>query len=259
MRPPPLRSRICTRDLSSDRRRGASAFVAGVLALAIGGSPIASASGPPPADAEAPTWSPQDEAVEPKPAESTAPAEPAPAEPTPPAEPAPPAEPKPAGPTAPSDTTKAPPTTADGKSVGEASSRPAAKDATVLEGAPDRMRPMQKAGWWTLFGGFVFATVGGVFSGLAERQEDKADRIAVRFDENSAQPNYEDVQDEYETILGRGRAFANTAIALGVVGGALAIAGITLLAVDEARVRKREKREDKRARIDLRGGLRVRF
>jgi len=131
----------------------------------------------------------------------------------------------------------------------------------VLEGTPERMRPMQKAGWWTLFGGFVVATVGGVFSGLAERQEDKAERLAVRFElETSAQPLYEDVRGDYEKILDRGQAYANSAIALGVVGGALAIAGITLLAVDEVRMRKQGKRRGKRrAKLELRRGLQVRF
>ena len=235
---------------------------------------------PGPSDAEAPTWSPQDEAASPpetkpaetKPAETkpaeTKPAETKPAEVTPPADATPPADPpsKPhaAGSTAPSEVTTSGPTLGDSNSLGTKSpgSKAPADDVTVAQGTPDRMRPMQKAGWWTLFGGFVFATVGGVFSGLAERQEDEAERIAAQFDENSAQPNYEDVQEEYEQIVGRGKAYAGTAIGLGVVGGALAVAGITLLAVDEARLRKGKGKGKgkRRARLDVRRGkLQVKF
>jgi hypothetical protein len=259
-----------------------STALACVVAIASPTSAWASAHAPArsPTDAEAPTWD-GDEPTTPaetKPAETkpseTTPAEPTPSEATPaepkPAAPAPsePAtEPGPtgtptsAGPTAPKETTTSGPTLGDGKTVGEPRPKTRKDEATVLEGVPDRMRPMQKAGWWTLFGGFVFATVGGVFSGLAERQEDKAQRIAVRFDENSAQPNYEDVKNDYEQIVGRGRAFANSAIALGVIGGALAVAGITLLAVDEARLRKGKRKDGKRrAKLELRkGGLQVKF
>jgi hypothetical protein len=233
----------------------------------------ASKPAPAPTDAEAPTGSPEDEAAsppaEPKPAEPK-PAEPKPAEPTPTATPTtdattpadPPSKPHSAGSTAPSETTTSGPTLGDSNSLGTKSpgSKAPDDDVTVAQGTPDRMRPMQKAGWWTLFGGFVFATVGGVFSGLAERQEDEAERIAAQFDENSAQPNYEDVQDEYEQIVGRGKAYAGTAIGLGVFGGALAVAGITLLAVDEARLRKGKGKGKRRARLDVRRGkLQVKF
>jgi hypothetical protein len=72
------------------------------------------------------------------------------------------------------------------------------------------------------------------------------------------------VQDEYEQIVGRGKAYAGTAIGLGVVGGALAVAGITLLAVDEARLRKGKGKGKgkgkRRARLDVRRGkLQVKF
>ncbi len=226
---------------------------------------------PGPSDAEAPTWPAEGEPSTPpaetkpaetKPAETTPPAEATPpAETTPPADAGPPSKPHSAGSTAPSETTTSGPTLGDSNSLGTKSPGSKAPDDTVTlaEGKPDRMRPMQKAGWWTLFGGFVFATVGGVMSGLAEREEDKADRLAAQFDENSAQPVYEDVQDEYEQALGRGKGYATSAIALGVVGGALAVAGITLLAVDEARLRKQGKGK-RRARLDVRRGkLQVKF
>jgi hypothetical protein len=116
------------------------------------------------------------------------------------------------------------------------------------------MRSMQKAGWWTLFGGFVFATVGGVFSGLAERQEDKATRLASRFDqETGSQPLFADEQEEYKDTLRRGRIYQNTAIGLGAVAGAVAIAALTLFIVDARRGRRGE-----RARVAP-GGLQVRF
>lgn len=236
--------------------------VAITIALASPSSVAAAAPATPPGDTAAPSGpTPPTEAP---PTEPTAPASDAPPADTPPAETPSPDENKPAPAT----------TTSDAKPLGSRSGRvsdredkspatrkaPQGDTATVLEGSPERMRQMQKAGWWTLFGGFVFATVGGVFSGLAERQEDKAERIAVRFDEDSAQPQYADVKDDYEQILGRGRAFASTAIALGVIGGALAVAGITLLAVDEARLRKRTGKGKRRARLELRkGGLQVKF
>ncbi|HET6585224.1 MAG TPA: hypothetical protein VFG69_17320, partial [Nannocystaceae bacterium] len=245
-------------------------LLAVTIAVAIASSSSVTLAAPPsapPTDTATPPSTSPSTSTTPPPATTTTPGETPPATTsptgTPPADP-PPAEPPPADAPSPDENEAAPATTtSDAKPLGSKSPAPRPKapqgdTATVLEGSPERMRAMQKAGWWTLFGGFVFATVGGVFSGLAERQEDKAERIAVRFDEDSAQPRYVDVKDDYEQIVGRGRAFASTAIALGVIGGALAVAGITLLAVDEARLRKRTGK--RRARLELRkGGLQVKF
>ena len=93
-------------------------------------------------------------------------------------------------------------------------------------GVPERLPVLQQAGWWTVFGAFVVGTSAGVFAGLAERQEDKATRLASRFDlDSQAQLLYEDEQDEYERLLRRGEAFQNTAIGLGVASGVVLIAG----------------------------------
>ena len=113
---------------------------------------------------------------------------------------------------------------------------------------------MQIAAWWTLFGAFALASTAGVFSGLAERQEDKATRLASRFDQESgSQLLYADQKGEYEDTLEKGRVYQNTAIGLGAVAGAVAIAALTLFIVDAKRGRRSE-----RARIAP-GGLQVRF
>jgi hypothetical protein len=119
---------------------------------------------------------------------------------------------------------------------------------------------LQKAGWWTLFGAFAVGTTAGVFAGLAERQEDRALRLATLFDSTTgAQPIYEDHRADYEQHLRRGRAFERTAIGLGTVTGAVLVAGIVLFAVDAAR---RRSGDADRRRAHVRpglGGWQVRF
>lgn len=125
-------------------------------------------------------------------------------------------------------------------------------------GVPERLPPLQQAGWWTVFGAFVLGTTAGVFAGLAERQEDKATRLASRFDlENQAQLLYEDQRTEYEKLLRRGEAFQNTAIGLGVASGAVIIAAATLFLIDRRRSRRgTAKRAQVRPHV---GGFEVRF
>jgi hypothetical protein len=125
-------------------------------------------------------------------------------------------------------------------------------------GVPERLPPMQQAGWWTVFGAFVLGTTAGVFAGLAERQEDKATRLASRFDlEDQAQLLYEDQRTEYEKLLRRGEAFQNTAIGLGVASGAVLIAAATLFLVDRRRSRRgAAKRAQVRPHV---GGFEVHF
>ncbi|MBC8073657.1 MAG: hypothetical protein IAG13_35370, partial [Deltaproteobacteria bacterium] len=104
-------------------------------------------------------------------------------------------------------------------------------DDDILQ-LPQRLPPMQTAGWWTLFAGFTIGTVAGVLAGLAEREEDAAIRLAARYDlETGSQPAYEDVRTDYENTLRRGEAEASAAIGLAVVGLSAAVAGITVLAV----------------------------
>jgi hypothetical protein len=128
---------------------------------------------------------------------------------------------------------------------------------------PQRLPPMQTAGWWTLFGGFAIGTVAGVLAGLAEREEDAAVRLAARYDlDTGSQPAYADVRAEYEDTLRRGKAEANAAIALAVVGLGAAVAGITVLAVAHARERraKRGSKPQSARHIQMRGGgFQVRF
>lgn len=107
---------------------------------------------------------------------------------------------------------------------------------------------LQRAGWWTMFGAFAIGSTAGVFAGLAERQEDRATRLANRFDlEIGAQVQYAEVADEYEGYLDRGRAFQRTAIALAAVTGLATAAGITFFALDAAR-RKRPRTEQQQRR-----------
>jgi hypothetical protein len=132
---------------------------------------------------------------------------------------------------------------------------PKAAPAAADEGGTPRLTKIEQAGWWTLFGAFVLATTGGVLGGLAEREEDRATRLAVRIDEMGADVRYADVQSEYEQALDRGDAYAKTGIVLAAMAGATAIAGVLVFAIDAA---KRKKDGKRRAKLGA-GGLEVRF
>lgn len=136
-----------------------------------------------------------------------------------------------------------------------------AKDDDDDDDIPQRLPPMQTAGWWTLFGGFAIGTVAGVLAGLAEREEDRAVRLSVKYDlDSGAQPQYADIQNEYENSLRKGRAEANAAIALAVVGLGAAVAGLSVLLVGQMRDRQRKRSAPVNARVRVRGGgLQVRF
>jgi hypothetical protein len=135
--------------------------------------------------------------------------------------------------------------------AGRASGAPEAPLADV----PDRMRPMQAAGWWTLFGAFALGTGAGVFAGLATRQQDRALRLGTVFEPGTGrQPLWTDARAEYEAILRRGRAYQGTAVALGVVAGAAAVAAVVLFVVDD----RRRKRVEPAVAVHP-TGLQVRF
>ncbi len=110
-----------------------------------------------------------------------------------------------------------------------------------------------------MFAGFTIGTVGGVLAGIAERQEDKATRLAVSFDlETGSQPLYSDVKGEYQQALDRGRAAQKAAIALGVIGIATAIAGVAVLVVDRQR-NKAGRKTARRVEAVFNGGIGARF
>lgn len=122
---------------------------------------------------------------------------------------------------------------------------------------PEKLTRMQVAGWWTIFGGVALGTIGGVLSGLSEREEDRALRLSVQFDtQTGAQAQYEDVKGEYEAALDKGQRQANAAIAFGVLGLAACIAGVAVLTADGVKRRKAS-----RAKVRAHGplGLEVRF
>lgn len=137
---------------------------------------------------------------------------------------------------------------------------PGADETTDDEGVPERLTTMQAAGWWTIFGAVAVGTLAGVMAGLAERQEDRALRLSVRFElATGAQSRYADVQGEYESALRRGRAHAGAGIGLAVVGLAALVAGVTVLGVASARA-KRDRPPRSGARMQWRGsGMQVRF
>lgn len=206
---------------------------------AVDGAPSATTAEPsPPASAPEPD-PPANPAADPT---ATAPAGP---EPEPEPEPEPKPEPEPA-PTPPRVQPKTP-----------APVSPAATAGGDDDELPERLSPMQTAGWWTLFGGVAVGTLAGVMAGLAERQEDRALRLSVRFElDTGAQSQYQDVRGEYESTLRKGRAQANAGIALAVIGLAATVAGIAVLAVAGKAQRKRSTT----ARWRLHGdGMTVRF
>lgn len=134
------------------------------------------------------------------------------------------------------------------------------KDELDDEELPAAMTRMEATGWWVLFGGVAVGTLAGVLAGLAERQEDRALRLSVRYDlDTGEQPRYADVQREYEDTLQKGRAQAGGALALAIIGASAIVAGITITAVGRARAVRAAKGKQAR-RVDLRGGsLAVRF
>lgn len=127
--------------------------------------------------------------------------------------------------------------------------------AAPAEGVPERLPPLQRAAWWSMFGAFALASVGGVFGGLAEVEEDRAARLTATLDpETGAQLDYAGVQDEYEEILARGRRDAAVARGLVIAGAAVLLAGIGLFIADGVK----RRRQQPRVRAGL-GGLQVRF
>lgn len=121
------------------------------------------------------------------------------------------------------------------------------------EGVPERLPPLQRAGWWSVFGGFALASVGGVFAGLAEAEEDRATRLVSQIDpETGGALQYSEFQADYEAILARGRRDAVLAQSFVAAGAVVLAAGIALFVAD------RVKRRPARVRAGL-GGLQVRF
>ncbi len=122
---------------------------------------------------------------------------------------------------------------------------------------PERLPPLQRAAWWTMFGTFALATTGGVFAGMAEVQEDRALRLASTIDLTTGGSFlYGDKQAEYQEILDKGELHANLARGFLIGAGVTLIAGIALFAVDG----KRSKKKSARAHLrPSRGGLEVRF
>ena len=121
------------------------------------------------------------------------------------------------------------------------------------EGVPETLPRLQRAGWWSVFGGVTLATAGGIFAGLAEREQNEASNLATVFDpESGSRLIFEDVQAEYEDHVRRGNAFAWTSRGFLIVGGAGIVTGIVLFALQK----KRGVTQDQ-ARLRWRGGQRL--
>jgi len=124
------------------------------------------------------------------------------------------------------------------------------------------MKPLEMAAWWTLFGAVTFATVGGVFSGLTEVEEDRASALATSLraeGEDSPDleyPRYETEKSEYEEILQRGNRYQWVSRSFMIVSGAALVAAVTLFIVHHRRDRRR--RADARVRLEA-SGIGVRF
>ncbi len=129
--------------------------------------------------------------------------------------------------------------------------------ASVVSPLPDRLPRLQRIGWYHVLGAFTLGTTAGLLAGLAERQEDKATRIASGYDlETGGAVLYADRQEAYENSLDRGQALETSAIVVGALAGATAIAAITLFAVDAKR--RRPSATARRTRIGP-GSLEVSF
>ncbi|HLT38548.1 MAG TPA: hypothetical protein VK034_19810, partial [Enhygromyxa sp.] len=108
-----------------------------------------------------------------------------------------------------------------------------------VAGVPDRMRPLQAAGWWTTFTAVALATSGGIFAGIAEVREDEAERLAYQFSlETGRTTHYGPVSDQYQQLLNEGHSYQWVARGLIIAGGVALVAGVVLFAVDGAQRRK---------------------
>ncbi|RMG99079.1 MAG: hypothetical protein D6705_04180 [Deltaproteobacteria bacterium] len=139
-----------------------------------------------------------------------------------------------------------------------AEGRMTAEDATV----PTRMRPLQRAGWWTVAGAAVLGTVAGVLSSLARAQEDRLNALAGEIDPETGRfPTYADVQDDYERALSKGRQYATGAQVVAGVAAAALVTGLVLMFVDARRQAKASRAQRARRRPDRRRirGLSIRF
>lgn len=109
-------------------------------------------------------------------------------------------------------------------------------DASTSLDVPERLPRLQRIGWGHVLATFALGTTAGVLAGLAEREEDRAFRLASEYQPSSGgAPLYADRKSRYERILDRGQAFETSAIVVGALAGATAIAAITLFAVDARR------------------------
>ena len=136
---------------------------------------------------------------------------------------------------------------------------PPALTGDAAANVPARLPPLQRRGWWFMFGAFALASTGGVFAGLTEVQEDKAERLTLTLDaDTGARLVYADIEGEYNDILKVGRRDAALAKGFLAAGGGFLIAGITFFIVHATRGRKAASK----AKAQLRptgGGLEVRF
>jgi len=136
-------------------------------------------------------------------------------------------------------------------------------DKAALADVPARLPPLQRGAWWSMFGAFTLASAGGVFAGLAEVQEDRAERLAITLDSSTGmQLPYADIQGEYEDILRIGRRDAAVAKGLIAGGAGFLVGGVVLFIVHAVRARKADANKPRapapRVRA-ARGGLEVRF
>lgn len=128
-----------------------------------------------------------------------------------------------------------------------------------VEGVPERMPALQAAGWWAAFGTVAFGTAGGLFIGLAEREEDEASRLAQSLDLSTGRrEEYANVSDDYEQAIGRGQLYQNVAIGMFVVSGVALITSVTLFAVHGTRKRKAKADKPRISGIGL-GSVEVTF
>jgi hypothetical protein len=117
-----------------------------------------------------------------------------------------------------------------------------ALDKGASADVPKRLPPQQRHAWWSMFGAFALGSAAGVFAGLAEVQEDKAERLAITLDSMTGSALiYSEVQSEYEQILRVGRRDAGIAKGLLAGAGGFLAAGIALFIVDAVKTRRAKR------------------
>jgi hypothetical protein len=122
------------------------------------------------------------------------------------------------------------------------------------------MSRLQQAGWWTLLGAVALTATTPVLGGVSAREQGRRRQLALQADPPGETPSRDtaaraEAAADIERSRARGRRFSTSAVVVGSVAGATALAGVIMLVVEAGR---RRPHKSHRARLGS-AGLEVRF